>query len=397
MKVYNVMIVEDHPFQHEYLYHVFSEVGGLSVNTVWGGSEALRCLQKKDYDLVVSDLFMPDMDGVQLIQKIAALPKKPALALMSTASRRMLISAGLAAESSGLTVIGLISKPVELSAVRQLRDRLDELYSAAPPADRVVQQDRQLLVRAMESGQIQAWFQPKKSLRTGRICGTEALVRWRHPTVGLLAPGDFLDAINHFRLQEQLLWRMLEDSLVAQSLWRRRGHEVPISVNLPTHLLDSHDFTDRLLEKVLAAQAEPRSIIFELMESSTTEDPSNFYAGACRLRMMGFGLAQDDFAKGYSSYFNLISTPFNEIKIDRSLVHGCVENDSQASALQSIVDLCHKLGLVVTAEGVETPAELAFLRKIRCDQVQGYLISAAVASVDFMKMLEADGMGPTLT
>ena len=397
MKVYNVMIVEDHPFQQEYLYHAFSEVGGLSVNTAWGGAEALRFLQQKDYDLVVSDLFMPDMDGVQLIQKIAALPKRPALALMSTASRRMLISAGLAAESSGLTVIGLISKPVELKAVRQLRDCLDKLHSAVPPADREVQKNRQLLVRAMENGQIQAWFQPKKSLRTGRICGAEALVRWRHPTFGVLAPVDFLDAINQFDLQEQLLWRMLEDSLVAQSLWRQRGYDVPISVNLPTHLLDNHDFTDRLLEKVIAAQAEPRLIIFELMESSTTDDPSNFYAGACRLRMMGFGLAQDDFAKGYSSYFNLISTPFNEIKIDRALVHGCVENERKATALKSIVDLCHKLGLVVTAEGVETPTELAFLRTLRCDQVQGYVISAAVASVDFIKMLEADGIGPTFT
>ncbi|MBD8193361.1 MULTISPECIES: EAL domain-containing protein [Pseudomonas] len=397
MKVYNVMIVEDHPFQQEYLYHAFSEVGGLSVNTAWGGVEALRFLQQKDYDLVVSDLFMPDMDGVQLIQEIAVLPKRPALALMSTASRRILISAGLAAESSGLTVMGLFSKPVELTAVMQLRDRLDKFHSAAPPADRVVQKSRQLLVRAMKSGQIQAWFQPKKSLRTGRICGAEALVRWRHPTLGLLAPVDFLDAINQFDLQEQLLWRMLEDGLAAQSLWRRHGYDVPISVNLPTHLLDSHDFTDRLLKKVVGAQAEPRLIIFELMESSTTDDPSNFYAGACRLRMMGFGLAQDDFAKGYSSYFNLISTPFNEIKIDRALVHGCVENESHATALQSVVDLCHKLGLVVTAEGVETPAELAFLRNIRCDQVQGYVISGAVASVDFIKMLEADGIGPIFT
>lgn len=398
MKVYNVLIVEDHPFQHEYLHHVFSQVGGLSVHTVWNGAQALCCLHKKDYDLVVSDLFMPDMDGVQLIQKMATLDKKPILALMSTASRRMLISAGLAAESAGLVVIGLISKPVEPAAVKQLRERLDELRSLAAPANQApVRHDRQLLLHAMDSGQIQAWFQPKKSLRTGRICGAEALVRWRHPTAGLLAPIDFLDAVDALGLQERLLWLMLEESLGAQSFWRRRGYEVPVSVNLPTHLLDSHDFIDRLLKKVMAANAEPRSISFEIMESSTTEEPSNFYAGACRLRMMGFGLAQDDFAKGYSSYFNLISTPFNEIKIDRALVHGCVESDSQASALQSIVDLCRKLGLIVTAEGVETPAELAFLRKIRCHQVQGYLISAAVASVDFLKMLENDGLTPPVS
>ena len=121
--------------------------------------------------------------------------------------------------------------------------------------------------------------------------------------------------------------------------------------------------------------AEPASIGFELLETSTTESLSDYYAGACRLRMKGFGLAQDDFGKGLSSYFNLVSTPFSELKIDRSLVHGCVDNDSLATALQSIVELSRKLGLTVTAEGVETKDELEFLRKIQCDQAQGFFFA----------------------
>jgi EAL domain-containing protein (putative c-di-GMP-specific phosphodiesterase class I) len=112
--------------------------------------------------------------------------------------------------------------------------------------------------------------------------------------------------------------------------------------------------------------------------------------------MKGFGLAQDDFGKGFSSYFNLISTPFSELKIDRSLVHGCVDNESLATALHSLVELSRKLGLTVTAEGVETQDELEFLRKIQCDQAQGFLICAAVPAERFFELLREDGLKPAL-
>nr|WP_238840068.1 MULTISPECIES: EAL domain-containing response regulator [unclassified Pseudomonas] len=376
--------------------NVFSEVGGFAVDTVWDGAGALQCLARNDYDLLLSDLLMPGMDGVQLIQRIAALKKTPALALMSASSRRMLISAGLAAKNLGITVVGLISKPVEINAVMRLKERMAifRLNGAMDPAQGI-QVDPQSIETAMGNGQIQAWFQPKKSLRDGNILSAEALVRWAHPEVGLLLPKDFLALLINQGLEERLLWLMLEQTLQAQRKWREQGWDIPVSINLPTHLLDNHDLADRLRDYVMADGGEPRSIVFELMESSTTEELSNYYAGACRLRMMGFGLAQDDFGKGFSSYFNLVSTPFSELKIDRSLVHGCVENENLASALRSLVELSRKLGLTVVAEGVETQAELAFLRSIECDQAQGFLICGAVSCTDFETLLLEDSSWPT--
>ncbi|KQB52507.1 diguanylate phosphodiesterase [Pseudomonas endophytica] len=396
MKPYRVLVVEDHPFQHEYLLNVFSEVGGFEVDTVWDGDEALASLMRHDYDLLLTDLLMPVMDGVQLIQKIAALKKRPALALMSASSRRMLISAGLAAKNLGMSVVGLISKPVEFNAVVRLKERM-AIFRMNGEIDPTlaIDVDPQSIVRAMDSGQIQAWFQPKKSLRNGTILSAEALVRWVHPQAGVLLPKDFLSLLIEQGLEEQLLWLMLEKTLQAQREWRQQGWDIPVSINLPTHLLDDHDLADRLRDFVIADGAEPRSIVFELMESSITEELSNYYAGACRLRMMGFGLAQDDFGKGFSSYFNLVSTPFSELKIDRSLVHGCVENENLASALRSLVELSQKLGLTVVAEGVETQAELAFLRRIGCDQAQGFLICGAVSSADFETLLFEDSSKPS--
>ncbi|MNM68091.1 Oxygen sensor protein DosP [compost metagenome] len=103
--------------------------------------------------------------------------------------------------------------------------------------------------------------------------------------------------------------------------------------------------------------------------------------------MKGFGLAQDDFSQGYSSFYNLVSTPFTELKIDRALVHGCVEDEGLAAALESIIRLGRHLGLEVVAEGVESPDELAMLRRLGCDRAQGFLISRAVAPQLFAQLL----------
>ena len=390
MKPYRVLIIEAHPFQLEYLLKVFNEVGGFTVDTVRDGIVALECLALHAYDVLLCDLLMPIMDGVQLIQKVAALKQPPAMALISAAPRRMLIGAELAAKNLGLSVLGLITRPVERDAIMHLKERLAlARLNAESACAHTLDIDPRSIELAINNGQIQAWFQPKISLRNGNILSAEALVRWVHPESGLLLPKDFLSVLISLGLEERLLWLMLEQTLQAQRQWRALGRDVPVSINLPTHLLNEHDLVDRLRNYVVNKGAEPSRIVFELMESSTTEELGNYYAGACRLRMMGFGLAQDDFGKGFSSYFNLISTPFSELKIDRSLVHGCAENESQACALSSLVELSRKLGLAVVAEGVETRAEFDFLRSIGCDQAQGFFIGGATSCSDFAAELQA--------
>ncbi len=392
MKPYNILIVEDHPFQHMYLQNLFNELGEFNLDSARDGKEALERLQLRDFDLVLTDLMMPGMDGVQFIQRLAGLRCKPDLAIMSAASRRMLMAASLVAKNLGVKVLGLISKPVASAALRNVTEQLqhkDQIAVQTLPATAPF--DRQAILQALDNRDLQAWFQPKKSLRTGRIVAAEALVRWIHPEHGVLLPGSFLPALKAFALEEDMLWLILEQAIHAQARWREQGYDIPVSINLPTHLLSNHDLADRLLEFVRHHQGIPGKLCFELMESSTPEDISNFYAGACRLRIKGFGLSQDDFGKGYSSYINLVSTPFTELKIDRALVQNCHENENMISALTSIVTLGQKLGLNVVAEGVEIPEELAVLRKIGCNQVQGFLISRAVPADQFEQLLLNDG------
>ena len=390
MKPCSILIVEDHPFQHLYLQHLFSELGDFHLESARDGKEALGRLKRHDFDLVLTDLLMPGMDGVQFIQGLAALQARPALAIMSAASRRMLMGASLVARNLGVRVIGLISKPVRASALRNVIDQLMELRNlpAPPPVPSI---DRLSILEALDNGKLQAWFQPQKSLANGRIVAAEALVRWSHPEHGMLLPEVFLPQLKAFDLEEQLLWRVLEHTISAQIQWRQQGYDIPVSINLPTHLLNSHDLADRILEFVLSHQGIPGKICFELMECTVPQDISNFYAGACRLRIKGFGLSQDDFGKGYSSYMSLVSTPFTEVKIDRGLIQGCNESEELSQALSSIVALGRQLGLTVVAEGVETAQELALLRKIDCNQVQGFLISHAVPAHQFQHLLSHDG------
>jgi EAL domain-containing protein (putative c-di-GMP-specific phosphodiesterase class I)/ActR/RegA family two-component response regulator len=390
MKPCSILIVEDHPFQHLYLQNLFSELGDFDLACARDGEEALDCLKHRDFDLVLTDLLMPGMDGVQFIQGLAAQRSRPALAIMSAASRRMLMGASLVASNLQVKVIGLISKPVNAAALRCLIDQLQALRQSVPAATHPGI-DRQSICNALDNGELQAWFQPKKALNNGRIVAAEALVRWNHPEHGTLLPGVFLPALIAFGLEEPLLWCVLKQAIAAQATWREQGYDIPVSVNLPTHLLNSHDLPDRILAFVLAHQGLPARICFELMECSVPDDISNFYAGACRLRIKGFGLSQDDFGKGYSSYMNLVSAPFTELKIDRALVQGCNANAELAQALTSIVSLGRQLGLTVVAEGVETAQELALLRKIDCTQVQGFLISHAVSADQFQHLLTHDG------
>jgi CheY-like chemotaxis protein len=239
MKPCSILIVEDHPFQHLYLQNLFSELGDFDLACAKDGEEALDCLKQRDFDLVLTDLLMPGMDGVQFIQGLAAQRSRPALAIMSAASRRMLMGASLVASNLQVKVIGLISKPVNAAALRCLIDQLQALRQNVPAAIHPGI-DRQSICNALDNGELQAWFQPKKALNNGRIVAAEALVRWSHPEHGTLLPGVFLPALIAFGLEEPLLWCVLKQAIAAQATWREQGYDIPVSVNLPTHLLNSH-------------------------------------------------------------------------------------------------------------------------------------------------------------
>ena len=307
------------------------------------------------YNLVVMDVNMPIMDGAQFIHELARQDLNPMLAIVTGCSRRMANSISLMAKERGLAVLGAFVKPIS-------REQIDNLAAGLlrkPPADTSPARldtgapapcsTGKAWRAALRDGSIRAWFQPKKSLSSGNIVGAEALVRWQHEELGLMMPSSFLKTLRGYGLDHELLIRMLEDGLKAYRTWRGQGHRIPISVNLPTSLLDRPQLPDELYYMVTNSGLPAEDVTFELLEDDMTVAAGQYYMGTSRLRLAS-GPSQDDFGKGYSSMYGLISTPFTELKIDPRFVCGAARMKSGAAALVSSVQLGRQLGLQVTAE-----------------------------------------------
>ncbi|MGG4603621.1 EAL domain-containing protein [Paenalcaligenes sp. Me131] len=376
---YRILVVEDHPLLLTDTTHTLASLGPHRVDGVSSGTEALRLLSEVTYDLVLSDLHMPDIDGLSLIEQWPTHAHSPALALISSDTLAILSGVSQAAKARGISVLGAYTKPFTQrcaqALLRALATHQQQFTAARPPCHT---HSNDLLRAALHTQAIQAWYQPKYSMAEKKIVGVEALARWEHPRLGQLPPSAFLPDIEREALHEELLYCMLQQSIAAQQYWQALGHDITVSINLHTRLLDDLTLPERLYAYVLAANAKPASITFELTEHTTTLDTGHYYSGATRLRMMGFALSQDDFGTGYSSFYRLLSTPFTELKLDHSLLHNALNHPHFRTALQSLIRLGNDLGLAVVAEGVETPQEAELVQHMGGDIIQGYVISPPI-------------------
>lgn len=241
---------------------------------------------------------------------------------------------------------------------------------------------RAVLLDALHKEQIQAWLQPKIALRSPQLVGVEALARWSHPQWGRLAPDVFLPWFRLHGLDEALLMHMLKEALSLQKYWRRQHIVLPVAVNLPTHLLNDAGLPDRLAGCVQMVGGKTRDITFELLEDSDTSSPCALFMGAARLRAMGFAVAQDDAGVGYSSIRRLSLAPFTEVKLDRRLVQGVAGDCARAELMHNWIWAAKQRNIWVTAEGVESPDDLAFLVRAGCDYAQGYLFARPVPAFE---------------
>lgn len=388
-----VLIVDDQRLQREYISGLMRRQGVAYVETAINGAEAMARIRAVEFDLVMTDLRMPGGDGVQLIQRIAELENRPQLALISASPKQLVGTVYLLAKLLSVRVIGQLCKPVQPADIQQLIKNMAPSELARSTAKAVpLASDRNRMLEAMANGEIQVWYQPKQVITQGTIFGVEALVRWVCPDGTVLPPASFLPSITMHGLERDLTLHVLEQSLRAQAAWREGGYSLNVSINLPTQLLEDPLLPDELFEMVIGARGAPSRICFELTENSTTSRPSDYYAGACRLRMMGFGLAQDDFGQGYSSMHNLATTPFTELKIDREFVQRLVEDEKSRAIVESAIMLGRRLGLTVVAEGVETAVQYELLRELGCYAVQGFYVSGAVNQSILLQMLRHQSM-----
>jgi EAL domain-containing protein (putative c-di-GMP-specific phosphodiesterase class I) len=243
------------------------------------------------------------------------------------------------------------------------------------------------LGRAIGNHEMVLDYQPKVDLRSGRMVGAEALVRWNHPERGLLGPECFIPVAEQTGLIVPLgEWVIDEACRALHSLQARGVDDFVISVNLSLRQLRQRQFVERLGASLRNHGVQPCCLELEVTESLLMDRPEEAKTVLADLKALGVRLSIDDFGTGYSSLSQLQAFPVDHIKIDRSFLGGGVD-DGHGVITRAIIALGHSLKLKVIAEGVETREQLAFLRDHDCDQMQGYFFSPALSQQGLQDML----------
>ncbi|PAS98324.1 MAG: diguanylate cyclase [Candidatus Dactylopiibacterium carminicum] len=229
------------------------------------------------------------------------------------------------------------------------------------------------LSSALEYSEFRLHYQPKVALRTGEVMGVEALIRWQHPTEGLLPPGDFLPVIESTELTLPVGEWVLHEALRQKQRWQKQGINLSVSINVFAKHLQRPDFAERL-QRILARfpEVDPTGLELEILETTAMENLDDITRCLDECRRIGVRFSLDDFGTGYSSLTYFRKLPVDAVKIDRSFVRDMLGNRNDQALVRSIVSMARTLGRQVIAEGVETLEHGDYLIDYGCDQAQGF-------------------------
>ncbi|CAB1209282.1 bifunctional diguanylate cyclase/phosphodiesterase [Acinetobacter bouvetii] len=243
------------------------------------------------------------------------------------------------------------------------------------------------LYKAVEEKQFVLFYQPKFTTKNHEICGVEALIRWNHPSLGMLTPNMFIRGAEKTGLIIQMGYWALEQACKQIQIWEQNGcNYFPLAVNLSAVQFEHKHLFSTLEALFQQYQINPNHLAIEITESTAMHHVDSTIRSFERLGQMGIKLAIDDFGTGHSSFLYLKNLPVDELKIDREFIRDLAVGSKDEMILESIIQLAIKLGLVVTAEGVETPLQAEILTRLGCQQLQGYLLGMPMDVVRLEKM-----------
>ena len=386
----NLLVVEDHDFQREMLVAMLLRLKPRHVYSAGDGQSALDVLLNTPVDVIVSDVDMPNMDGLEFMRRLADAGYRSSVIIVSAIEATLLAATEAMTRAYGINLLGVISKPVTRAALEDL------LVRYAPPAPRSSAPARSgpsftldEILRGLEEDQFEPFYQPKVDLATRRVVGAEALARWRHPKHGFVAPAAFVKALEDSGRIDELMWAMLNKSAAFSRTLKAAHMEPSIAVNLSLKSLNNVELVGQLVDIVRAHGLENEMLCLEITESAATTNLGPALENLTRLRLKGFRLSIDDFGTGYSSIQQLTRIPFTELKIDRSFVtqSGC--NEAARVILKSSLQMARELNLKAVAEGVETQQDWDLLQELGCDLAQGYFIARPMESSVYLQWMRA--------
>lgn len=332
---------------------------------------------------IAIDLIMPGVDGIEIMRRLADLGCRATILITSGAGGRILDAARRSAVEHGLQVAGVLSKPFSAAILRQLLDsdqgaiqgvqqRQSSSTSDEPPISE--------LHSALAQGEILVAYQPKVDCVTGTLAGFEALARWYHPRLGTIMPEQFIPLAERTGVIDLVTFQVFKRALRWFSTLS--ADQVLLSINISARSLQNMDLADRLADMCHQSGVSPDTVVLEMTETSAMTNAVNTLDLTTRLRLKGFHLSIDDFGTGYSSLVQLARLPFSELKIDKSFVLSASQSPESRTIILAVIELGHRLGLRLTAEGVEDIGVYQFLQDFGCDFAQGYLIGRPMSPAE---------------
>jgi EAL domain-containing protein (putative c-di-GMP-specific phosphodiesterase class I)/ActR/RegA family two-component response regulator len=401
-----LLVLDDDPFVPRWIRQV-AEHEGYDV-TVSADLQNVRTLYRTFRPtLILIDLTLGGYQGLDALRLLAAERCTMPVVLTGAAEAGVLHSASRFGMTLDLSMAGIIAKPIELGQLRRalaahVHGTADEDNSViarmlregvaadvATRRDAMRQDDEARMRTAFEAGELRVHYQPQVALKTGAVVGVEALVRWQHPTRGLISPNSFLPIAERIGLIRPLTMFVLETSLEEVRGWARAGQDVSVAVNLSASMLDDPNLADDIERLCESKTVSPQKLTLEISESATIGHVQEIADALTRLRVKGCRLALDNFGTGFSSLVELRALPFSQLKIDKTFVGEATSRPAARAIVDAVIEFGHKIGFQIVAEGVETREALVLLKEAGCDLAQGFLLSRPVDAVALGRQLAA--------
>ncbi|MGK7889896.1 MAG: EAL domain-containing protein [Leptolyngbyaceae cyanobacterium] len=398
----NILVIEDETHVRELLVDLLKNEE-FRVLSARNGSDGLHLAKEHLPDLIVCDILMQGLDGYEVLRRLrqslptAAIP----LIFLTAKTGRMGFRRAMVMGADDY-----ITKPFTcdelLDAVRaRLKKQViikqactmhDPLQAPVAEANRSSQANLCIqphireshLYQALERGEFELHYQPQFAIDSSQLVGAEALIRWRSPQFGMVAPTEFLT------LAEETGFIVLLDQWVIQTAcaqakaWQDAGlHPLRIAINISSLQFNHPHLMERIEQVLVTTGLQPQCLEIELTESLLVQDVERTIHRLQDLKQLNVQIAIDDFGLGYASLSYFQHFPFDIIKLDQCFVRNVSGNATNAAIATAVIQMAHNLHLVVVAEGVETEAERQFLLEHQCDVIQGYLMSHPLSAPDF--------------
>ena len=391
----SVLIIDDDPTQFTILSAYFQRIGAEAVKGAENAARALTFLNDENFgfDLIVSDLQMPEMDGIELLRHLKSIRFKGELVIISGVQKNLLEHAGRLAKMQNLNITGHLSKPVSKNALDRLflRDAKGTESTAKPKPQHVITNND--FDKALTDGEIFPVFQPKIDLTTGRIAGAEALARWEKPNVGFISPDKLFSFAEDMGRLEELTFYLFDKAAGAIKHFVNADPSQKFATNLAPALISNLSLPDRLVNLIRHHKLNLENFSFEVTENSILNlDPVTLEV-LSRLRIYGFDLAIDDFGTGSSNIQTLRDFPYSELKIDRAFISNATTDAFSRETVHAAVALATEQNMRIVAEGVESIESLNFIQKNGVHEVQGFLISKPLKAKEYLEFIAGNAEG----